>query len=81
MSIFIFTDGKCSLYVDQAKFSLLVQIKHIISLCTIQNVITNLSTSFFFFDLCYDLLKVITKKSSHLHVMLSMLCFQFLEST
>jgi hypothetical protein len=50
MSIFIFTDGKCSLYVYHTKVSLLEQTKHIISLHTIQNVVS-LSTSFCFFDL------------------------------
>ena len=40
MSIFIFTDGKHSLYVYQAIFSLLEKTKHIISLHTIQNVVS-----------------------------------------
>jgi hypothetical protein len=39
MSIFVFTDGKC-LYVYQTKFSLLGKIKHMISLHTIQNVLS-----------------------------------------
>ena len=37
----------------------------------------SLSTSFFFSDLWYYLLKLISNKSSQLHVMLSMLCFHF----
>jgi hypothetical protein len=40
MSIFVFTDCKCSLYVYQAKFSLLDKMKHIISLHAIQNVLS-----------------------------------------
>ena len=78
MSIFVFTDSKCSLYVYQTKFLLLEKIEHILLLHTIQNVVfLILSTSFFFSDLSYCLLKLITNKSSHLHVMLSMLCFHF----
>ena len=45
MSIFIFTDGKCSLYLYHAKVSLLEKTKHIMSLHTIQNVVS-LSISF-----------------------------------
>jgi hypothetical protein len=41
--------------------------------------IFTLSTSLFFSDLWYCLLKLITNKSSHLHVMLRMLYFHFLE--
>ena len=51
MFIFILTDGKCSLYVYHAKVSLLEQTKHVISLHTIQNVVS-LSTSFV--SLTYD---------------------------
>ena len=76
MFIFIFTDGKCSLYVYHAKVSLPEKIKHIKSLDTIQNVVS-LSTSFCFFDLQYYLSKLIINKSSHLHLMLGILCFYF----
>ena len=38
MIIFIFIDGKCSLYVYEAKLSFLDKTEHIISLYTIQNV-------------------------------------------
>ena len=40
--------------------------------------IFTLSTPLSFSDLWYCLLKLIINKSSHLHVMLSMLCFHFL---
>jgi hypothetical protein len=40
MSIFVFTDCKCFLYIYQAKFSLLGKTEHIISLQTIQNVVS-----------------------------------------
>jgi hypothetical protein len=39
MFIFIFIDGKCSLYVYYTKVSLFEKTKHIISLHTIQNVV------------------------------------------
>ena len=52
MSIFIFTDGKCSLYVYHAKVSILEKTKFIISLHAIQNVVS-LSTSFVL--LTYDI--------------------------
>ena len=73
MFIFIFTDGNCFLYVYHAKVSLLEQTKHIISLHTIQNVVS-LSISFHFFGLLCFLSKLINK-SSYLHLMLGMLCF------
>ena len=38
MSILVFKDGKCFLYVYQTKFSFLEKKKHIMSLHTIQNV-------------------------------------------
>jgi hypothetical protein len=40
MFIFIFIDGKHSLYVYQAKVSFLDKTKHIMSLHTIQNVVS-----------------------------------------
>ena len=58
------------------KVSLLAQTKHIMSLPTIQNVVS-LSTSFCFFDLWYYLSKLIISKSSHLHLMLGILSFCF----
>ena len=52
------------------------KMKHIISLPTIQKVVSLIYIPFFFFsDLWYYLSKLITKKSSHLQVMLSMSCF------
>ena len=54
MSIFAFTDGKCFLYVYQAKFSLLDKIKDIISLHTIQNVVSLIYLPLSF-SLTYDI--------------------------
>ena len=46
MIIFIFIDCKCFMYIYQAEVSFLDKIKHIMSLSTIQNVVTFLSPSF-----------------------------------
>jgi hypothetical protein len=54
MTIFVLTDGKCSLYVYQAKFSLLEKRKHIISLHAIQNVVSLIYLPLSF-SLTYDI--------------------------
>ena len=78
MFIFIFTDGQCSLYVCQAKASLLLKDKaNYITPYHSKCGIFTLSTSFSFSDLSYDFLKLINNKSSYVHVMLGMLCFHF----
>jgi uncharacterized membrane protein len=40
MSIFVFTDGKCPLFVYQATFLLFEKTNHIMSLHAIQNVVS-----------------------------------------
>src|ERR1700761_9594343 len=59
MFIFVFTDCKCFLYVYQANFSPSKKIKHIISLHTIQNVV-----SFTYLPLSFSLTYHITYYSS-----------------
>ena len=54
MFIFVFTDGKSSLYVYQTKFSLFEKIKHILSLHTIQNVVSLIYLPLSFY-LTYDI--------------------------
>jgi hypothetical protein len=54
MSTFVLTDGKCSIYFYQAKFSLLEKTKHIISLHAIQNVVSLIYLPLSF-SLTYDI--------------------------
>ena len=54
VDIFNFIDGKCSLYLYQAKVSFIDKIKHIMSLHTIQNVVSLLYLPLYLY-LIYDI--------------------------